>query len=172
MTAFNTRYEQFEYLMLLFELCNTSFTFQSYVNEFLREFLNQFVTAYLNDILVYNDNEKEHKQQILKMLRKFHEKDLHLDIDKCEFSVSEMKYLEMYVGKNGIRMNFEKIKVILEWKTPKSVRNVLSFLKFSNFYKRFIEEFFKKIKCLTELTKREQYVTPSEKRKTKYREFR
>ena len=171
MTAFNTRYEQFEYLMLFFELCNASFTFQNYVNKFFRKFLNQFVTAYLNDILVYSDNEKKHEQQVLKMLQKFHEKGFYLNIDKCEFSISEVKYFEMYVEKNEIRMDLEKIKVILKWKTPKSVRDVLLFLEFSNFYKRFIEKFFKKIKCFTELIKKEQYVIFS-KKKTKYREFR
>ena len=114
MTAFNTRYEQFEYLMLSFELCNAVFTFQNYVNESFREFLNQFVTIYLNDILIYNDNEEKHEQQILKMLRRLHERDFHLNIDKCEFSISEVKYLEMYVGKNEIKMNFEKVKVILK----------------------------------------------------------
>ena len=104
MTAFNTRYGRFEYLVLSFGLCNAPFTFQSYVNKSLREFLNQFVTIYLNDILVYNDNEKEHEQQILKVVRKLHERDLHLKIDKCEFSVSEVKYLGMYVGKDEIRI--------------------------------------------------------------------
>ena len=91
MTAFNTRYGRFEYLVLPFGLCNAPSTFQSYVNKSLREFLDQFVTAYLDDTLVYSDNEEEHKQQVL-------------DIDKCEFSVSEVKYLGIYVGKDGIRI--------------------------------------------------------------------
>lgn len=104
MTAFNTRYGRFEYLVLPFGLCNAPSTFQSYVNKSLREFLDQFVTAYLDDILVYSDNEEEHEQQVLKVVRKLHERDLHLEIDKCEFSVSEVKYLGMYVGKDGIRI--------------------------------------------------------------------
>lgn len=172
MTAFNTRYGQFEYLVLPFGLCNAPSTFQSYVNGSLREFLDQFVTAYLDDILVYSDNEREHEQQVLKVLRRLRERGLHLDIDKCEFSVSEVKYLGMYIGKDGIRMDPEKVKAILEWKTPESVKDVLSFLGFSNFYRRFIAEFSKKVKCLTKLTKGEQYLTPSGKKKTRYREFR
>ena len=172
MIAFNTKYEQFKYLMLFFELYKVSSTFQSYVNGSFREFLDQFVTAYLDDILMYSDNERKHEQQIFKMLRKLRERNLHLNIDKCEFSMSEVKYLKMYIEKNDIKMNLEKIKTILKWKTSKSVKNVLFFLKFSNFYRRFIVEFFKKVKCLTELTKNEQYLISSKKKKTKYQEFR
>ena len=78
----------------------------------------------------------------------------------------------MYIDKDGIRMNSEKVKAILKWKVSKSIKDVLLFLEFFNFYRRFIEDFFKKVKCLISLTKGEQYQTSSGKRKTKYREFR
>ena len=78
-----------------------------------RDFLNQFVTIYLNDVLVYSNDKKKHEQQMLKMLRKFRKRSFHLNIDKCEFSIFEIKYLEMYVRKNDIKINFEKMKIIL-----------------------------------------------------------
>lgn len=130
------------------------------------------MTAYLDDVLVYSDTKEEHEQQVLKILRRLRDRGLHLDIDKCEFSVSEVKYLGMIVGKNGVRMDEEKVKAILKWKIPESVKDVQSFLGFANFYRRFIAEFSKKVKCLTELTRGEQYLTPNGRRKTKYREFR
>lgn len=58
MIPFNTKYKQFEYLMLFFELCNALSTFQNYVNDFFREFLNAFVIAYFNNILIYNNDKK------------------------------------------------------------------------------------------------------------------
>lgn len=130
------------------------------------------MTAYLDDVLVYSDVEEEHKEQVLKMLQRLRKRGLYVDIDKCEFFVPEVKYLGMFVGRDGIRMDAEKIKSILEWRTPKSVKEVQSFLGFANFYRRFIADFSKKVKCLTELTKGEQYLTLSGKRKTKYQEFR
>ena len=66
--------------------------------------------------------------------------------------------------KKNVRMNVDKIKTILKWKTSKSIKNVQSFFKFVNFYKRFIANFFKKIKCFIELTKNEQYVIFDEKK--------
>ena len=171
LTAFNTRYGQFEYLVMPFGLCNAPSTFQSYINSSLREYLDYFVTAYLDDILIFSDTESEHIEQVLKVLRRLKERGLQLDIDKCEFSVPEVKYLGMYVGVNGVRMDPEKVSAILEWRTPESVKEVQSFLGFANFYRRFIEGFSKKVRCLIELTKGEQYVSKSGKRRVKYKDF-
>ena len=96
-----------------FELCNTSITFQSYINSSLQEYLNQFITAYLNDVLIYNETKEKHEKQVLKVLKKLQERELQLNINKCEFSISEVRYLRMYVEINKIRMNLEKIEVIL-----------------------------------------------------------
>ena len=56
--VFNSQYGQFEYLVMLFKLCNTSSTFQSYINESLREYLDIFCTAYLDNILIYSTKKK------------------------------------------------------------------------------------------------------------------
>ena len=97
-----------------FELCNASSTFQSYINSSLREYLNYFVTIYLNDILIFSDTEFEHIEQILKVLRRLKKKNLQLNIDKCEFFVPEIKYLKIYVSVNDVKMNSEKVFVILK----------------------------------------------------------
>jgi len=67
MTAFNTHYNQFEYLIMSFELCNASSNFQSYINKTVHEYFNVFCSVYLNDLLIYNDNENKHMNQILKI---------------------------------------------------------------------------------------------------------
>jgi hypothetical protein len=66
---------------------------------------------------------------------------LQLDIDKCEFEVQSTKYLGFIVeaGK-GIRMDPEKVKAIMDWEAPHSVKGIRSFLGFANFYHRFIRE--------------------------------
>lgn len=56
MTAFNTRYGQFEYQVMPFGLCNAPGTFQSFINDSVREYLDIFCSAYLDDILIYSES--------------------------------------------------------------------------------------------------------------------
>ena len=171
LTAFNTRYGQFEYLVMPFGLCNAPGTFQSYINNSVREYLDVFCTAYLDDVLIYSDNEEEHTDHVLKVLKRLGERGLQVDIDKCEFSVTKVKYLGLIVTTEGIQMDSEKIEAILKWETPESVKDVQAFLGFANFYRRFISKFSQRTRSLTELTKGEQITTKSGKKRTRYNVF-
>ena len=112
MTVFNTCYDQFEYLIMSFELCNALSNFQNYINETVHEYLDVFCSAYLNNVLIYSDDENEHTDQILKILHQLQEQDLHLDIDKCEFDSRKIKYLNLIVTSDDVKMNSEKVKAI------------------------------------------------------------
>ena len=72
LTAFNNRYGQFEYLVMLFGLCNVPEIFQSYINKFLCKYLNIFCTAYLDDILIYSMKKKDHASQVFYILKYLH----------------------------------------------------------------------------------------------------
>ena len=109
LTAFNTRYGQFKYLVILFGLCNALGIFQSYINSSLQEYLDVFCTMYLDDILIYSKNDKEHTDHMLKVLKQLQKKSLQLDIDKCKFSVTELKYLELIITTEGICIDPEKV---------------------------------------------------------------
>ena len=112
MTAFNTCYDQFEYLIMSFKLCNASSNFQNYINKTIYEYFDVFCSVYLNDVLIYSDDENKHTDQILKILHQFQKQDLHLDIDKYKFDSREMKYLDLIVTFNDVKMNSEKVKAI------------------------------------------------------------
>ncbi len=86
--VFCTRFELFKYLVMLFNLCNESVSFQKYINNTLHEHLNKFCTAYLNDILIYFDNELEHKIHVKLILWKLRKADLQMNIIKCKFHVT------------------------------------------------------------------------------------
>ena len=73
-TVFQTRYELYEYQVMSFELTNTSAMFQKLINHVLYNHLNEFVIAYLNDILIYSENEEDHEKHIKEILRKFQKK--------------------------------------------------------------------------------------------------
>jgi hypothetical protein len=157
---------------MFFKLCNASSTFQNYINNFLRKYLDYFVIVYLNDVLIFSAIQKKHIEHVLKILRRLRKKDLQINIDKCEFFVFEVKHLNMIVEVNDVKMNLKKMISILKWQIFTSVKMIQFFLEFANFYRRFIEKFFAKVKCITKLTREEQYVTRSERRRTQYQNFK
>ena len=74
--AFYTRFKLFEYLIILFDLCNEFAFFQNYINDIFHEYLDNFYIAYLDDILIYNDNKTKHELHVRHVLQKFREIDL------------------------------------------------------------------------------------------------
>ena len=120
----------------------------------LREYLDDFVTAYVDDLLIFSGGSRQdHQNKVKAVLQKLSDANLHVDIDKCAFEVQEVKYLGFIIeaGK-GIRMDPEKIKAILDWEYPTSVKGVRSFLGFANFYRDFIAGFSHLATPLTALT--------------------
>jgi transposase InsO family protein len=153
-TAFRTRFGLYEWLVTPFGLANAPSTFQRYINWTLRDFLDEFASAYLDDVLIFTDGSlKEHRKHVRQVLEKLGQAGLQLDIDKCEFEVKSTKYLGFILdAEKGIRMDPGKVKAILEWQTPTSVKGVRSFLGFANFYRRFIRNFSDLVRPLTDLT--------------------
>ncbi|KAL2004647.1 hypothetical protein VTN00DRAFT_3383 [Thermoascus crustaceus] len=127
--------------MMPFGLTNGSATFQHYVNDLFLDYLDQFMTVFINDILVYSENELEHKEHVIKILNRLREAGLQADIKKCEFHVTWTKYLGFIVGTNGIEVDPEKVLVIRDWEPPITVKGVQSFLGFCNFYWQFIQDY-------------------------------
>ncbi len=115
LTTFKIKYDTYKYLMMSFELINESSTFQNFMNDILMNYLNEFVITYLNDIIVYSNNKKEHVQHVRKILQRLRETNIQADVDKCEFHIIETKFLNMIINRDDIKMNFEKIKAIVEW---------------------------------------------------------
>jgi hypothetical protein len=156
LTAFRTRYGLYEWLVTPFGLANAPSTFQRYINWTLRDFLDEFASAYMDDILVFSSGGlSEHRKHVKQVLQRLKDAGLQLDIDKCEFEVQSTKYLGFIIeaGK-GIRMDPDKVRAIVEWETPHSVKGVRSFLGFANFYRRFIKGFSRIVEPLTDITKK------------------
>ncbi len=97
-----------------FDLKNDSFTFQNFTNDTFMNYLNDFVVAYLNNIIVYSNTKKKHIQHVKKTLQRLRERNIQVDVNKCEFHTTETKFLEMIVERNDIKMNSKKIKTIVE----------------------------------------------------------
>ncbi len=121
---FYTWFELFKYLIMLFNLCNEFVSFQKYINNTFCEHLNKFCTVYLNDILIYFDNELEHEIYIKLILRKLQEANLQMNIIKCKFHVTQVSYLELIIIIKKIKMNFFKINIIVNWLILINVKDV------------------------------------------------
>ena len=67
-TAFRCRYGLFEYMVMLLGLRNSPGTFQHYINDTFQDFLDEFLVVYLDDMLIYSDNLKEHRKHVRKVL--------------------------------------------------------------------------------------------------------
>lgn len=152
LTTFQTKFGAYRYKVMPFGVANGPATWQRLINQCLMEFLNEFCVAYLDDILIYSNTLEEHHAHVRRVLKRLKDWDLQVDVDKCDFHVKETKFLGVIVGTEGLRMDPSKIESITNWESPKSVRDVRSFLGFANFYRRFIQGFSAKAKPLTRLT--------------------
>ena len=155
LTAFCTHFSLFEYLIMPFDLCNSSASFQNYINDTLQKYLNIFCTAYLDDILIYSEIEAEYEIHVKCVLQKLHEADLQAYIIKCVFHIKEISYLELIIITEEIKMNLIKVSIIVEWLTLMNIKDIQSFLSFTNFYQRFIYGYSKLASLLTYLTKKD-----------------
>ena len=95
-----------------FDLINASATFQTFVNNVLRQYLNQFVIVYLNDILIYLKIKKKHMQYVRKILQALKEEDLRIKSNKNEFHVQNMQFLEFIITFQKLKINLKKIKAV------------------------------------------------------------
>ena len=152
-TAFRTRYGQFEFLVVPFGLTNAPASFMSIVNNIFHDYSDKFVMAYLDDILIYSTTWEEHIKHIELVLSRLRANKLYGKLSKCTFGVQEIEYLGFVLKAGKIAMNQNKTDAIKAWITPKSRRDVQSFLGLINYYRRFIKNCSKIAKPLTELTK-------------------
>ena len=133
-TTFRTRYGHFEYQVMPFGLTNTPASFQGYINKILAEKLDIFVIVYLDDILIYTDDDESHVtavRWVLEQLRKF---SLFANLKKCRFHQEEVRFLGYVVSSKGIRMEDKRIEAVKQWPEPQSVQDIKMFVRFANFY--------------------------------------
>jgi transposase InsO family protein len=153
LTTFRTRYGSYKYKVMPFGLTNGPATFQRFVNGIFMKSLDDFLTAFIDDLLIYSSNLKEHRKHVRIVLQRLREAGLQASIRKCEFHVTETKYLGFIITSEGIKVDPEKVATIINWRRPCTVRAVQSFLGFCNFYRRFIRNYSKIARSLYHLTK-------------------
>lgn len=155
-TAFITRYGLYEAVVMYFGFSNAPATFQNMMNKILEDLIqSRKVMVYLDDILIFGNDKKEHRKLVCDVLKRLEDNDLYAKAEKCFFEQSSIEYLGMIISHNSVKMDPKKVSGVLEWPEPKKVKHVQAFLGFANFYRRFIEGFAKLARPLSDLTKKE-----------------
>ena len=154
-TAFTTRYGLYEYTVMSFGLTNAPAYFMNMMNKVFMEFLDKFVVVFIDDILVYLKNEEEHKEHLRLVLGKLREHQLYTKFSKCEFWLKEVGFLGHVISGEGIAVDPTKVVTVTNWESPALVGEIRSFLGLAGYYQRFIKNFSKIAKPMTELLKKD-----------------
>ena len=141
-------------MVMFFGLTNSPATFQTMMNDIFRDLIMEgVVVVYLDDILIFTETIEEHRKVTQRVLRILQEHKLFLKPDKCEFEKTKVEYIGVIVSHNSVEMDPVKIAGVAEWPTPTNKKEVQSFLGFTNFYRRFIQDFSHHTRPLFDLTK-------------------
>src|SRR5258707_9219238 len=139
---------------MLFSLTNAPAVFQHFINEVLGNLLDAFTVGYIDDILIYSDSLETHQDHVWEVLRQLQEAGLYANPKKCKFHMDTVKYLGFIFTPTGLQMDLMKVAAIQGWPEPWNVRDVQSFLGFTNFYHRFIADYSQLTLPLTNLCKK------------------
>ncbi|XP_058217364.1 uncharacterized protein LOC131328436 [Rhododendron vialii] len=116
-----------------------------------------FVVVFIDDILIYSANKKEHKEHLRMALQVLRDNQLYVKASKCEFWLEVVKFLGHVVSEDGIAVDESKVEAVLKWKQSTSVFKIRSFLGLAGYYRRFISDFSILAKPMTRLTQKGRY---------------
>ena len=133
--AFTMPEGSFEPTVMFFGLTNSPATFQAMMNKLLRDLINTGkVAVFIDDVIVRTETEERHDELVAEVVKRLEENDLYMKPEKYKWKVREVKFLGVVIGPEGIKMEMEKAKGVLEWPTPKCIKDVQKFLELANYY--------------------------------------
>jgi hypothetical protein len=133
-----------------FRLTNAPVVFMDMMNRVFHDYLDQFIVVFVDDILIYSKMLEEH---LCKALERVRREQLYAKLNKCNFWLDNLSFLGHVISKEGVVVNSEKVKVVVEWTRPINMFEIQSFLGLPSYYRHFIEGFSKLSRPLTALTK-------------------
>jgi hypothetical protein len=165
LTAFTTTFGHFEWLVMPFGEANAPATFVQLMTQLvLKDFVNSFVIGFMDDILIHSASEEEHVEHVRLVLEQLQKHRLFLKPSKCAWMVPEVNFLgfKITAGTDGplISTMDNKVAAVRDWPTPKSVKDVRSFVGFVNYYREHIAHFARMATPLTDLTKTDKKGKP------------
>ncbi|GJS99858.1 putative reverse transcriptase domain-containing protein [Tanacetum coccineum] len=158
-TAFRTRYEHYEFQVMPFGLTNAPAVFMDLMNRVCKPYLDKFVIVFIDDILIYSCNKEEHANHLRIILELLKKEKLYAKFSKCDFWISIVQFLGHLIDSQGLHVDPAKIEAVKNWTSPTTPTEIRQFLGLAGYYQRFIKDFSKIAKSLTELTqKNKKYI--------------
>jgi len=149
--------ESFELTVMFFCLTNALATFQTMMNEILWDLINTGkVASFIDDIIVRIKEEAGYDEVVEEVVKRLAENNLYVKPEKCKWKVREVGFLGVVIRPEGIKMEEEKVKGVLDWPTPKGVKNIQKFLGLANYYRQFIKDFTSIARPLHNMVKKDQ----------------
>ena len=140
-TTFWTWYRHYKYCVMPFRLANALATFQGFINYALQDLLDICCIAYLDDILIYSDDDTKHVEHVQAVLKCLQEHGLHIKLEKCKFHTWCVGFVGYVVTPNGVSMEEDCFSTICDWPELQTHREVQVFLGFTNFYWQFVHQY-------------------------------
>ena len=155
--AFKCHYGHFEFLAMPFGLTQAPATFQSWMRNIFHKKILKFVLVFFDDILIYIKTWKEHLHHLEVVLKILHDQSLFAKLSKCEFGMTELLYLGHTIGQDGVKVDLEKIKSIIEWPCPTNLIEFRGFIRIYTYYRKFVGTVSQLTSPLTYLTKKDSF---------------
>ncbi|GKE59208.1 putative reverse transcriptase domain-containing protein, partial [Tanacetum coccineum] len=127
-TAFRNRYGHYEFQVMPFGLTNAPTVFRDLMNRVCKPYLDKFVIVFIDDILIYSKNKKEHEEHLKSILELLKKEELYAKFSKCEFWLPKVQILRHMIDSQGIHVDPAKIECIKYWASPKTPMEIRQFL--------------------------------------------
>ncbi|GJS67631.1 retrotransposon protein, putative, ty3-gypsy subclass [Tanacetum coccineum] len=114
-TAFRIRYGHYEFQVMPFGLTNALAIFMDHMNRMCKPYLDKFVIVFIDDILIYSNNKKEHEEHLKAILELLKKEELYAKFSKCEFWIPKVQFLGHMIDSKGIHVDLAKIESIKDW---------------------------------------------------------
>ncbi|GJU30735.1 putative reverse transcriptase domain-containing protein [Tanacetum coccineum] len=155
-TMFRTRYGHFEFQVMSFGLTNAPAVFMDLKNQVCKPYLDKFVIVFIDDILIYSKDKKEHGEHMKIILELLKKEQLYAKFSKFDFWLDSIQFLDHVIDNKGVHDDPVKIEAIKNWAAPMTPTEVSQFLRLAGYYQRFIESFSLISKPLTKLTQKDK----------------
>ncbi|GKC26390.1 putative reverse transcriptase domain-containing protein [Tanacetum coccineum] len=158
-TAFRIRYGHYEFQVMPFGLTNAPAVFMDLMNRVCKPYLDKFVIVFIDDILIYSRNKEEHANHLRIILELLKKEKFYAKFSKCDFWIRIMPFLGHLIDNQGLHVDPAEIEAIKNWTSPTTPTEIHQFLGLASYYQRFLKDFSKIAKYLTELTqKNKKYI--------------
>ena len=114
-TTFRTRYGHFEFTVMPFELTNAPVAFMDLMHRVFHPYLDQFFVVFMDYILIYSQSKEKHEDHLRVILQLLRDHQLYAKFNKCEFWLTEVRFLGHVVSALGVSVDPEKVEAVISW---------------------------------------------------------